>query len=225
MTTDPLQDLNRVPPIERLVHDPHKPLIICDADEVLLEFAKPLELWLNDRELYLELKSFALEGNIRRLDDKSPLSKEEVRTLVDDFLDHVVDRAKPTLGATSAVRRLRESCSMVVLTNIPHHLRHRRQLAMKAAGIDLPVLSNVGEKGPMVAKLIHNHKGPVLFVDDMPGHHSSVAKYANHAHRIHFVADMRLARMIDPAPDSHHRIDRWDACVDYIETHLTFSGQ
>lgn len=220
--------MNTVPPIspdslERLISldiDPDKPLVICDADEVLIEFARPLEAFLADHALKIDFRNFALIGNIRRVADDSVVDAKEVGILIDDFLSHIVDRPNAVPDCVGAIDHLRQNARILVLTNIPHHLRQRREKALATIGLDLPVLSNSGEKGPMVAEIVRAHQAPVVFLDDMPDHHSSVAKYARHVHRIHFVADRRLAKLIAPAKDCHIRTDLWTECVPHIETHL-----
>lgn len=221
------KDMNSIPPItapserlKSLAIDPGKPLIICDADEVLVEFAKPLETFLADRALTIDFKSFALVGNIRKAADNSIVEAEEVGHLIDEFLSHVVDRPRAVPDSIHAITHLRKQARVLILTNIPHHLRHRREQAMASIGLDLPVFSNRGEKGPMVAEIARDHQAPVVFLDDLPGHHSSVARHARHVHRIHFVADHRLAKLISPAEDCHMRTDRWTDCMDHIETHF-----
>ncbi|WP_281301745.1 MULTISPECIES: hypothetical protein [unclassified Iodidimonas] len=210
--------------IEGLALDPALPLILCDADEVLLQFALPFEGWLQERGYALDFKSFALFGNIRRHDDQSLVEGDQIHALVDQFLQHVVDHSKAVDGAIDAVRHLQKRAQMVIVSNIPHILRLRREQALAKIGMALPVLSNHGPKGPMVAHILRTHQAPAIFLDDLPQQHASVAEHADHVHRIHFVADQRLAGLIGPAPDSHHRIDRWPLCVDHIETHLTANG-
>ena len=55
-----------------------------------------------------------------------------------------------------------------------------------------------------------------VFVDDLAGHHSSVAKYAPEVWRLHMVAEPRLAAAVPPAEDAHARIDDWPAACEWI---------
>jgi len=197
--------------------DPARPLILCDADEVLIEFARPLQAFLAERDLILDLASFALTGNIRRMSDGRPLEKGAVRQLIAAYFDECIAPVRPVDGAREAIARLARIGDVLVLSNVPEHLRAQREGAMRTAGLSLRVIANAGGKGPAVARLARARHAPVVFIDDLPPQHASVAEHAAHVHRIHFVADPRLARLIGPAEHCHRRIDRWDACVDYIE--------
>ena len=59
-----------------------RPLIISDADEVLLQFVRALEDFLDAEGLHLALTSFALTGNIRRRATDEALPGPEVRELL-----------------------------------------------------------------------------------------------------------------------------------------------
>ena len=87
-----------------------------------------------------------------------------------------------------------------------------------------PLIANSGPKGPAVSALAARAGAPVFFIDDGPNHHRSVARHANHVRRIHMIADARLARLIDQAPDSDHRADDWPTLRALIEGELSEHG-
>ena len=62
---------------DRITLDPMRPLILSDADEVLVQFASVLDEFLHENELYLDLVSFALTGNIKRKADDVAITAEE----------------------------------------------------------------------------------------------------------------------------------------------------
>lgn len=204
--------------------DPDRPLIICDADGVLVEFARPLERFLHSRDLLLDFRSFALGGNIRRRACGTPLAPREIAPLIVEFLEAEIDRPDLLEGVGQAIEALRRRAGIVVLTNVPHHLRERREAAFIRLGLDLPVFSNQGGKGPFVGLISARHRGPVLFIDDLPTQHSSVAEFAPDVYRIHLVAEPKLAPLVGAADHSHHRSDRWPDCVVHIATHLEQNG-
>ena len=205
---------------EALALDPTRPLILCDADEVLLDFARPLARFLDRRGYMLDLKSFALAGNIRRKSDNTEIDGPEIRRLIADYFDTEIDTAAPVDGAVAAIGELGQRAQVIVVTNVPHHLRARRESALAAAGLKLPVVSNSGAKGPLIRQLAARHGGQVAFIDDLPPHHTSVADHASDVHRIHFVANPELGRLLDKAPDAHVRIDRWTDCRAYLIDHF-----
>ena len=65
---------------------------------------------------------------------------------------------------------------------------------------------------------------PLYFIDDSPRHHSSVARDAERAVRIHFVAERRLSGFLGPAADSHYRTDTWTSARQVIERDLAAKG-
>ena len=86
------------------------------------------------------------------------------------------------------------------------------------------LVANAGGKGPAVTALAAGREAPVVFVDDIPHHHTSVAEHSAEAHRIHFVADERLRGLIGPADEAHARIDEWPEAADYIAAHFEAAG-
>lgn len=206
--------------LETLAPDPARPLILCDADEVLLDFARPLANFLDRRGYRLDLKSFALAGNIRRKADGSDVEEPQIRSLIAEYFDSEIDSATPVEGAVAAMRDLGQRAQVIVVTNVPHHLRARRESALAAAGLKLPVISNSGAKGPLIRRLAARHGGQVAFIDDLPPHHTSVADHASDVHRIHFIANPELGRLLGKAPDAHVRIDRWTDCCAYLINHF-----
>ena len=210
--------------IDRLSLNPDRPLIVSDADEVLVQFARPLERFLHSRGLYLDLSSFRLSGNIRDRASDEPVAHEHVPQLIADFFDTCVADQPAVDGAAEALARLSVRAQVVVLSNVPEAARAAREAALARLGMAFPVLANQGLKGPAVKAMAEGHAAPVVFLDDIPHNIASVAEHATHVHRIHFVADPRLAALIGPAEQSHHRIDDWPTAARHIDDHLTRQG-
>ncbi len=179
-----------------------RPLIVVDADEVLLQFLAGLEDYLGRNDLYLDLRSYQLTGNIRRRADEAALTQPEVSELIKTF--HATDGLDlaPVEGAADALAALSAHAQIVVLSNIPSELASRRQANLRAHGLDYPVIGNTGLKGPAFAKLADQAGAAAVFVDDIPHHHASVAEAAPGAHLVHLVADKRLFRMARAAPQA-----------------------
>ncbi len=82
--------------------------------------------------------------------------------------------------------------------------------------MDFPLIANIGTKGQVVQHLTERLTCPSFFIDDIPHNHSSVRKHANHVHRLHFIADRRLAGLLGPAEHSHARLESWPDLHDHI---------
>jgi hypothetical protein len=204
--------------------DPDRPLIISDADEVIFAFVRGLERYLHRHNLYLRLESFALTGNIRHRHTDEVLPAEDVRERLQGFFAAETHALDPVEGVTAALDALSQRAQILVLSNVPLPQRSARQEALRRHGMDYPLVANVGAKGPTVAALVADMAAPVFFLDDIPRNIDSVANKAEHVTRIHFVADDRLAELIDKAERAHVRIDDWPATRAYIEADLAAKG-
>lgn len=202
---------------ERPKLQPDRPLLICDADEVLLQFVAGLERYLLRRDRKLVLKTFAIHGNVVDAVSGETVTHDEVTQVLKDFFQSDTGLLDPVPGAAQALQALSANAQIIVLTNLPEASRETRRAHLASHGMDYPVICGSGLKGPIVRELIAAVKAPVVFVDDLPPHLSSVAQEAPNVHRLHFVADRRLARMIEPARDAHRRIDEWPAARVWIE--------
>ena len=200
---------------------PERPLLIVDADEVLLRFIEHLEVFFLTQGYELRLTSFRLAGNIYEQQSNTAAPPQRVTELIASFFEKCVDTVPAVNGAASALENLSEQYEIVVLTNVPHESRARREAALWDMGFKYPVLSNAGEKGPAVKALTDKTLHHTAFVDDLPPQLASVANHAPATHLVHFVADPRLAVMIDKAPEAHVRIDDWAQ----LQAHLIQLGQ
>lgn len=202
----------------------HRPLIICDADEVLVHFVRPLSAFLEENGARLVLESFRLFGNIRHKETGEPLEKAPALALLNRFFSERVAECPAVEGAVAALEELSERAEIVVLTNVPIHARAARAAALSDQGMAYPLIANAGAKGPAVTALSEKRRGPVIFIDDIPQNHASVAEHAASTHRIHFVADPRLRELVEPAEHCHARIDEWPVAKDYILAYLQKAG-
>lgn len=203
--------------IDSVVLEASRPLIICDADGVLVEFMTAFEAYLEYRGCYFDWASFRLVGNVRRRADDEPIDAGEVRTILDDFYKEKTEDLEPLPGAATALSAMSDRAQIVVLSNIPPHAREGRARCLERHGMDYPVITNAGGKGPAVRRLSARADAPTVFIDDIPRNHTSVAQAADHVTRIHFVADRRLAELFGPSEDSHHQAADWTEAHAIIE--------
>lgn len=210
--------------LEALSLEGAKPLVISDADEVLIQFMAALEEYLEDNGLYFDWRSFALSGNIRRRDDDSPLERDQIKLHLESFFADRIEDLRPVPGAALALKALAKRSQIVVLTNIPLAHRETRRRSLARHGMDYPVIANIGGKGGAVGYLAERVEAPVFFLDDIPSHHAAVAAAAERVYRVHMIADPRLGVLLGQAEDSHVRADDWVEARAFIEGRLDELG-
>jgi hypothetical protein len=193
-----------------------KPILLLDADEVLLRFVEHLGEFLTSEGYELRLTSFQLAGNIFDLDTGLTVEPLEVRSLIASFFDNCAHNVPAVEGAAAALEELSELYQIAVLSNVPAHCRERRAQNLADAGMNYPVIANKGDKGATARRLADLTDKTTVFVDDLPPQHTSVKEHAPHIHRVHFVADPRLAKLIGKAPDADIRIDEWPILTKHL---------
>lgn len=195
-----------------------RPLIITDCDEVLMHFAAPFAAYLDsEHAMDLKFQSFSLAGSITKRSSGASLEQHEVEPLIDGFFATHIHTQEPVAGAVSALERLARVADIVVLTNVREVVRQSRSQELIRHGMPYRVIPNQGPKGGPVATLAAERgNAPVIFIDDLPPHHSSVARRAPQVHRLHLIADPELRQLLPPAPDSHARIDDWPTAEKWI---------
>jgi hypothetical protein len=206
--------------LETLVLDPRRPVIVTDADEVLFSFMADFETWLGTQGFRFVWGSFALSGNVREMATGRTVEPSEMPVLLAGYFRDRTELVPVVAGAPAALSRLSARAQIVVLSNLPLENRDARARALAKAGMDYPLVANIGSKGAAVAAIAARSGRPVVFLDDGPNHIVSVGKSVPDSLRLHFVADPRLAKLIGQAKDSHHRVDEWDKALAVIEAAL-----
>ncbi len=198
--------------------DPGRPLIICDADEVLLRFLVGLEGYLERNGCYLDLTSFRIHGNIKHQSTREAVDNEGVTKLIADFFASDTRHLLPVDGAAEALRHLSNRAQIVILSNLPEASRDARIENLVEHGMPYPVIAGKGPKGPVVKELLGDFRQTVVFIDDLPPNLTSVAAETPQVHRLHFIADPRLAKLLPAAADAHQRIDDWPRATEWISS-------
>jgi hypothetical protein len=197
--------------LEDLTLDARRPMIVCDADEVLFAFMASFERFLHQCDHYFVWRSYMLDGNVRRRADHESVDPATVQALLARFWMERAEALEPIPGAAQALAALAAHATILVLTNVPPEHSGARQRALRRHGLPYPGIANIGPKGPALGWLAERIEAPIYFVDDSPKHHASAATHADRSVRIHFVGDRRLAGLLAPAAHSHYRIDTWAA--------------
>jgi len=194
-----------------------RPLLITDCDEVLLHMVSHFAEWVGEAHgLRFDLSAPGFRNALLEKDGR-PLPPEEVWPLLDAFCTTELHRQNIVPGAAEALRAIGAEAEIVILTNIGDEFEAARIEQLERFEIRHKVLCNRGGKGPPVAELVADMRpSAVVFVDDLPVHHQSVAEHAPDVWRLHMIAEPKLAAHTPPAPAAHARIDDWDAAVPWV---------
>ena len=195
-----------------------RPLLITDCDEVLLHMVSPFRQWLDEAHgIDFALDQTDFERALTRRADRSIVEPEHIGPLLDAFFTNEMHRQTLVPHATRALATIAELADIVVLTNLTDQFHEGRVAQLAAVDIRHAVQCNQGGKGKPVADLIAQYDPSVaIFVDDLDGHHGSVARYAPSVWRIHMVAEPRVAIHRPPAEHAHVRIDDWADALPWI---------
>lgn len=200
-----------------------RPLLITDCDEVLLHMVRHFRTWLDEHhaiDFVIGAGDFAT--SMTRRDGGGAIPQAEMWSLLGGFFPAEMGRQTLVPHAAEALQAIATQAEIVILTNLLDECRLPRVEQLAAFGIAHRVVCNQGGKGPAVAALLAEHgdvDGPpvAVFVDDIAGHHESVARHAPGVHRLHLIADAELAAAMPAAPFAHARIDDWRDALPWIQ--------
>ena len=195
-----------------------RPLLISDCDEVLLHMVSHFGDWLGEEhDIAFDVERPDFAGALSRVSTGEILPTEQVWPLLDLFFAEQMHRQTLVPGAFEALQRIGEVADIVILTNLGDHAHGWRVEQLAGHGITHEVVCNQGGKGPPVRELAARHDAStIVFVDDLPVHHESVADHAPEVWRLHMIAEPRLAKWVPTAPRAHARIDDWPSACEWI---------
>jgi hypothetical protein len=196
----------------------NRPLLITDCDEVLLHMVSHFDDWLGEAHgIRFAFETGSFGGAMTELASGEVVGEDRVWPLLDQFFRQEMHRQTLVPGALEALGRIGEVADIVILTNLGDEAHPWRVDQLASHGIRHEVVCNRGGKGVPARTLIERYGATrTVFVDDLPVHHASVAKHAPEVHRLHMVAEPRLAPAVPPAEYAHVRIDDWPTACEWI---------
>lgn len=197
-----------------------RPLIVCDIDEVVLEFLTPFRNYLRAIDHDLIARSFQLHGNVVHRDSGTPMGREEVSRQIELFFAVQDNWQTPAERAIDTLAELSCDCDIVFLTAMPpRHTRLRRSL-LDRHGLSYPLLATETAKGPVVKRLHDARDVPVVFVDDILHNLLSVRTHAPDSMLVNLVANTEFRKMAPDPGDGILKAEGWDDAARLIRTHL-----
>ena len=172
--------------ISNLNIDPHLPLMIFDADEVLVHFAEPFATYIKKHDHYLHFTGYRLDNAIKKADTDEVADPDTAKDLVWGFINEETKSQPAAKGAPQALKKLQAYAQIIILSNVPHSVHDDRVANLKSLNMDYPLISNEGMKGPAVKEILRNHKAQSFFIDDNPYQVESVYNDNQQTVCVHF---------------------------------------
>lgn len=196
--------------LDRLKIDPHKPLLISDVDDVIVDFISCFNGFLKTEGHELRPSPRHYHGEVFKIGGDEPIDLKLTSNFIDDFFAAETQNMTPIEGSVEAIKRLGETYSVVMLTNLPHSAGDQRRLNMDKLGVPYTVITNSGPKGPALKRIAQMTTGKVAFIDDSHFFLGSAFETAPHVGLVHFLHNMNFginAPQLEYAPRAHNWID------------------
>jgi hypothetical protein len=197
-----------------------RPLIVCDVDDVVLQFIDPFQLYLKSLGHEFLPRSFRLHGNIVSLADRLPLEDQHVSRLIQEFFEAQENWQTPFDPVVSTLERLSGAADILFLTAMPPQFSAHRRRLLDRSGLTFPLLASEQPKGPIVQALHNGRDLPVVFIDDMARNLHSVKEHVSNCLLIHLVPDTPVHHFAPSAADDIARARDWAHAAELIDQHL-----
>ncbi|WP_377288356.1 hypothetical protein [Rhizobium sp. SG2393] len=178
-----------------------RPLLVCDIDEVVLEFLGPFRRFLAASGLKLLPRSFRLHGNIVHINTGEPIPDDAVHPLIERFFEVQCDWQTPACDVAATLAALGEKADVVFLTAMPPRHHDLRRTLLNGFDLTFPMIATEEPKGPVVADLHRNRDLPLAFIDDIARNLASVGASVPQCLLVHLMAD-REFRALMPEPEA-----------------------
>jgi hypothetical protein len=205
-----------------------RPLVVCDIDEVVLEFVSPFMEFLDSHGHELRTDSFRLTGNVYIKKTGQAADNAAVSGFLEAFFGEHDEWQKPAEGAldTLAGIEAEHGADIVFLTAMPPRHHARRRTLLDAHGFSHPMIATEDAKGEAVAALVRHHpQRPVAFIDDLPPNHVSVLQAVPDALGLHLMAYRPLRPHLPPMPKGVTSVEDWPAAAAAIADFLENRGR
>ncbi len=202
------------------IHLADRPLIVCDIDEVVLEFLTPFRNFLLSSGRDLLPRSFRLHGNIVDLDSSLPVEDTVTSDLLETFFRLQDQWQTPADLAVDTLAGLSADADIIFLTAMPpRHTAVRRSL-LDRHGLRYPLLASEEPKGPTIKRLHDARDVPLVFIDDILRNLQSVQTHAPDCLLINLMANAEFRALAPDPGDGIAKAGSWTDAAAIIRTHF-----
>lgn len=197
-----------------------RPLIVCDIDEVLLEFLTPFRNFLRSCGRDLLPRSFRLHGNVIDLDTGLPVDDAMTSELLETFFRLQGQWQTPADLAVDTLAGLSTDADVVFLTAMPPRHTSVRRALLDRHGLNYPLLASEEPKGPIIKRLHDARDVPLVFIDDILRNLQSVQTHAPDCLLINLMANAQFRAMAPDPGGGIAKADCWTDAGRIIRAHL-----
>lgn len=198
-----------------------RPLVVCDIDEVVLEFISPFTQFLRANDHDLLPRSFRLHGNIVSLTDGIAPDNAAVSAFLEEFFRTQNQWQVPALRVLEALTELSETADIVFLTAMPPRHRPVRRALLDSFGLTFPMIATEEPKGPVLARLHGGRSQPVVFIDDIERNLRSVAEHLPDCMLLTMMANAEFRVFAPPPSEGIIGAADWDEACSLIRAHIS----
>ncbi|CAN7540331.1 hypothetical protein [Pararhizobium sp. LjRoot238] len=199
----------------------NRPLIVCDIDEVVLEFLTPFRNFLRASGRDLLPRSFRLHGNIVLLESGEAVADDLVSALQEEFFTRQADWQTPAALAVETLAELAAEADIVFLTAMPpRHAVVRRSL-LDRFSLDYPLVATEDEKGPIVKRLHAGRKLPFAFIDDISRNLHSVREHAPDCLLVNLMVNADFRPLAPDPGEGIAKAGNWTEVAGIIRAHIS----
>ncbi len=211
--------MNALPSLDHLeLRD--RPLVVCDVDDVVLEFLAPFEAYLAEGGARLLPRSFRLHGNIISLETQLALEDQKVTALIEDFFEAQERWQTPFAEAVETLHGLGEEADVVFLTAMPPRYAEQRRRLLDRLHLSFPMIATEAPKGPVVKTMHGSRPLPVAFIDDMAHNLHSVGEHVEACLLIHMAPESEIHRMAPKPGETVRRARDWPHAGELLTAHF-----
>lgn len=177
-----------------------RPLVVCDVDDVVLQFFAPFEDYLKKDGLELLPRSFRLTGNIVSVGTEVAIEDTAVKQLIGSFFENQEEWQTPFDLALDTLNALEADADVLFLTAMPPRYSEPRRRLLDRLGFDFPLVATEQPKGPVMRRIHADRSLPSVFIDDMAHNLHSVRDHVENCLVLHMMPDSPL-HLLAPKPD------------------------
>jgi hypothetical protein len=199
----------------------NRPLIVCDIDEVVLEFLTPFRNFLRASGRDLLPRSFRLHGNIVLLDSGEAVADDLVSALQEEFFTRQEEWQTPAELAVETLAELAGEADIVFLTAMPPRHAVVRRALLDRFSLRYPLVASEDAKGPIVKRLHAGRELPFAFIDDISRNLYSVREHAPDCLLINLMVNADFRPLAPDPGEGVTKAGNWTDVARIIRAHIS----